>query len=307
MSFFSLAAIVGGLVAAVSSGAGNPFLAFNFGAFIAFLITIGGAMLDDDVETNEYAIVKNSLELEAASYSALDPETPQRSFTQLLKIKLQIIRANISEPIILRFLCFMLLQGLCMPTFDDYQYFFVTQILGISKFEIGLLSMFVGVALLGFPMIYNNYYKDSEYRNFFLFSQIMSVFAFATQACQAMRWNVPLGISDNAIFVFSGSFANTIERVVTIFPSYVMMARMVPPGVEGTMMAVNNTLVHLNQFTIRNLLGKCINDAFVHVGRNSLHNYYILPIIAFAGSILPLFYMMRMIPSNQEVAELEEK
>lgn len=43
-----------------------------------------------------------------------------------------------------------------------------------------------------------------------------------------------------------GSFAEVLERMLTIIPSFVIMAKTIPPGVEGTMISLTMTLINLN-------------------------------------------------------------
>lgn len=85
-------------------------------------------MLSDDVETNEYA--QMAIELENAIY--LDKEqkknsllsqsmvAKKKSFCQRLSIKIKIIKENLSENVTYRFYGFLILKGLCMPSFADF-------------------------------------------------------------------------------------------------------------------------------------------------------------------------------------------
>ena len=114
------------------------------------------------------------------------------------------------------------------------------------------------------------------------------------------RLNVKFGIPDVPLYIFSGQLADTLERSLTIMPSYIIMAKIIPKGIEGTLMAFSTTIVALNQFTIRAILGVIINDSFVNVTTSNLNDYYILTIIALCGSFIPFTYILCMVPRRQQ-------
>lgn len=114
------------------------------------------------------------------------------------------------------------------------------------------------------------------------------------------RLNVKFGIPDVPLYIFSGQLADTLERSLTIMPSYIIMAKIIPKGIEGTLMAFSSTIVALNQFTIRAILGVIINDSFVNVTTSNLNDYYILTIIALCGSFIPFTYILCMVPRRHQ-------
>ena len=60
--------------------------------------------------------------------------------------------------------------------------------------------------------------------------------------------------------MLTGNFATVIERLLTMIPSFIIMAKIIKPGVEGIMISLMMTIINLNQFTIRTLFGTLIND-----------------------------------------------
>jgi len=52
MTWFALGAIFGSSVIITFN---NPFIAFQIGGTVGLIITIGGFLLSDEMETNEYA------------------------------------------------------------------------------------------------------------------------------------------------------------------------------------------------------------------------------------------------------------
>ena len=110
------------------------------------------------------------------------------------------------------------------------------------------------------------------------------------------RCNHYFGLSDMFMFLFTGSFAESIERIMTILPSFIIMAKIIKPGVEGTMLALTGTIINLNQFLIRANVGAFINDLYVGVTAEKLDDYYILGQIFLYGH-----------SSNQEVDNIQKR
>lgn len=59
MTWFILGALAGGSVLIINK---DPFIAFQIGGSVAVLLTIGGFLLSDEVETNKYAQMAIDLE-----------------------------------------------------------------------------------------------------------------------------------------------------------------------------------------------------------------------------------------------------
>lgn len=59
--FFGVGTLIGALVAAYATHIGKPQLAFGFASFVAVLITVFGYFTDPELESNEYANVKDLL------------------------------------------------------------------------------------------------------------------------------------------------------------------------------------------------------------------------------------------------------
>lgn len=57
--FFGIGGIAGSLASAIGTEYYTPFVVYLFGAFIPFLISIAASQLDDEIETNEYALLLN--------------------------------------------------------------------------------------------------------------------------------------------------------------------------------------------------------------------------------------------------------
>lgn len=105
------------------------------------------------------------------------------------------------------------------------------------------------------------------------------------------------------IYFLSGHFAEEIERDLTMMPNHIIISKLIPNGIESTMMAFSSTIIKLNAHVIRNLLGVFINDNFVGVTNKTLTRYKYLCLISFVLSIFPLIIIKILMPSNKEIDE----
>jgi hypothetical protein len=108
--------------------------------------------------------------------------------------------------------------------------------------------------------------------------------------------------------MIGSQFAEVMEIIILQIQIKIIIARIVPPGIEGTIMAFGSTILYLDMRTIRNLFGVFINSNFVGVtAKNITDNYFYLTLINTIGSILPCFFIYAMIPSNEQIKALQDE
>jgi hypothetical protein len=83
-----------------------------------------------------------------------------------------------------------------------------------------------------------------------------------------------------------------------MIPSFIIMAKVIPPGIEGTMVSLFTTIINLNQFTIKTAFGTWVNDKFVGITNDNIDKYWILAIIETVGKLVPLLYIYCLVPTN---------
>lgn len=131
------------------------------------------------------------------------------------------------------------------------------------------------------------------------------MFAVTVNLCLALELNKK--VPTLLLYILSGPIAQIIDKVMTMMPCNIIMSKTIPFGVEATMFSFAHTIINLNLFTLRTLMGVLINDNFVHVTKDDFSNFYILQIIALIGAIIPFTYIYCMIPTQDQVKKLEEK
>ena len=79
----------------------------------------------------------------------------------LLKYKVQALCKALQSPILMKFYMFQILNGLVMPSFEDFDYYFTIDILGIKPELLSLQFVWNGIAILIVPFIYIGSFYDS--------------------------------------------------------------------------------------------------------------------------------------------------
>lgn len=86
------------------------------------------------------------------------------------------------------------------------------------------------------------------------------------------------------------------------FPMRITAAKIVPPGVEGTMMAFSITMVSMNLSIVRNMLGALLNHTFIHVTHDNIETeYYKLTLVKLVLAFVPFAFIFRLLPKNKDV------
>ena len=193
-----------------------------------------------------------------------------------------------------------------MPDFADFTYYFALDVLGITKFTIGMSTLISGAAVILGPIAYQKFCRNTQFPKLFFWSQIINVAQAVLMLLLALRLNSSIGLPDLFVYLLTGSFAEAVERMMTIIPSFIIMAKIIPPGVEGSMVALTATIINLNQFLIRGSFGALLNDLFVGVTTQHLEKYPSLAWIYLFGKFFPFFFIFSLIPKNEDVQELQQ-
>ena len=315
--FFGLGLGVGGTVSAFAEEYYTPYHVFFFNFLVMAAITVVSATLGSELETNKYAKMVDGAEREYQETLAANlalagqpleegAELPRIPFFQGVRMRWKTMKLGISVPLVKRFYGFLLLQGF-MPDFGDFTYYFALDVLGLSKFTLGMSTLIAGVAVILGPIAYQHYCHSTQFPKLFFWSQIINVVQAVLMLLLALRVNSSLGLSDLLLYLLTGSFAEAVERMMTIIPSFIIMAKIIPPGVEGSMVALTATIINLNQFLIRGSFGALLNDLFVGVTTAHLEKYPTLAWIYLFGKFFPFFFIFALIPKNEEVQALQQR
>ena len=204
--FTGVGIFVGSLSAAFATQYLTPYHIFSFTAVLALAITYSGFIANEELETNEFATMRDPLELELLDQS----QDGEISFLQVMRLRWNRVLKNLEEPIVRRVFLYMLLVGFT-PSFDSFQYFFVLDILQISKFLVAIAPIIAGAALIIAPPLFNRFLSANSYPSTFWMTQNISVISCIINMILAARLNAPLGEWSDLYFYFlGGSVADSI-------------------------------------------------------------------------------------------------
>jgi Na+/melibiose symporter-like transporter len=195
----------------------------------------------------------------------IDRDNKEKNFWRLLKFKGSIILSTLTRGDIAKFYLFLILKGLCAPAFNEFRFYFANSVLEI-KAEILTSSTLVGgvLAILG-PPIYFRILAKMDFRTIYLVIQIIFVIQSLLTVAMAMLLHQKLGIPNLLMYLIAAPLADFLESVMIFLPSTILIAKMLEPGIEGTMMAISGTIFSLNRAGLPSVVGVLINTLFVHV------------------------------------------
>lgn len=122
-----------------------------------------------------------------------------------------------------------------------------------------------------------------------------------------MQWNQYLHIPNELIYVISGSFAGTLEGAFQGMPTYIIFTKLVPIGIEGTIMCTYTTFVGLCNSMFKEYLGVFLNDRFFHVSKENMDNFVWTKVCTMCCNFIPLYFIyIGMIPTLAESNKLQE-
>jgi hypothetical protein len=135
-------------------------------------------------------------------------------------------------------LTFFLVQGLLLPNFDELHYIFLTQTLGMPKWEYDYLNTLTFLGVLFFTAIYNQCCPNAEVWILILISLVLFIVMTSLMLIDALRINADYGMSEewtNALILFLGT--QSISTLAYL-PVCCILTMLVPANVEASVMAL---------------------------------------------------------------------
>ena len=198
---------------------------------------------------------------------------------------------------------YLILTALVVPSFGTYGFFFMLDVVEISKFTYSMLTVLGFFCLLIGSTLYGKYCCNMEFRSLIILDTVIGVLFAPFSFMFVLRLNEQYGIPDLFLLIFCDVVQDIISMCFVFMPMSVLMAKICPKRIEATSFAL---LAGVSNFrgTIRGRIGTWINDAFVGVSREDLSDYYILVTIGFFCSFIPLLFL-RLIPTRKDIEILQ--
>lgn len=212
------------------------------------------------------------------------------------------VNTAVREPVFRRVILFLLLNGLT-PTFGSFGYYFMLDVVGVSKFTIGMLGVLGYTSLMAGSALYQCGCHKKEFRTLGAYSVLLTLAFAPLNLLFVLRLNNDYGLPDMFVIVFSDVVSETIASCLVLLPLMVLFAKITPKRIEATAFAF---LTGTSNFTgtLRGFVGYLVN-LFVGVSQSDLSNYYVLVVIATAMSAAPLLYL-NLLPTRGELEQQEK-
>ena len=193
-------------------------------------------------------------------------------------------------------LSYILLTGLLVPTFDSFQYYFLLDVVGISKFTFSMLTMLTFACFLLGTQLYNKFFKDQEYRHLVMMEAIISLLVGPLTLIFVLRQNLVWGIPDMAMLIFNDIIRDVVGQFCVWIPTYVILGKICPKNIEATSYAILSGALSFRG-SLRDWLGATVNSNLVEVTERDLSKYWVLVVITWACHFLPLL-LIWLIPTR---------
>ena len=164
---------------------------------------------------------------------------------------------------------YLILTGIVVPSFSTFGYFFMLDVVELSKFTYSMLTVLGFFCLLIGSALYTKYFKEKEFRNLIIMEMVIGVIFAPFSYMFILRLNVQYGIPDLALIIFTDVVQDIVSQCFVFLPMAVMFAKITPKRIEATSFAL---LAGVSNFraTIRGWTGSYINEWFVGVTRDDL-------------------------------------
>jgi hypothetical protein len=200
---------------------------------------------------------------------------------------------------------YFLLNGLLSPDFGDFSYFFMLNVVKLSKFQYSMLGLVGQVTGIFGTMMYEQLLKDIEVRTIMFWSTLFGVISSFSQFAFASRWNTVVGIPDIAFILMTDTVFGVISLAMNTLPTLALFAKITPKKIEGTVFAFLTGTCNLANTLLSPMVGVWINETFVGVTADDLSHYRELCMAGLAMSFLG-FLILPLIPLKNDIARYQK-
>lgn len=105
---------------------------------------------------------------------------------------------------------FFIAKGILNPTFEEFSYFFLLNVIGISKFLFAILVLIGQICHVIGALVYKAFCRNIDTRWMVFFAMIVASLSAFLNYCFAKRWNQNWGINDMVFLFFTDVVFNVI-------------------------------------------------------------------------------------------------
>ena len=96
------------------------------------------------------------------------------------------------------------------------------------------------------------------------------------------------------------------EICFTFIPQHILLAKLVRPGTESTMMGLSYAMLLLNHNVLRDMVGAYINETWIHMDKENQDVYWKCIMVSTLSCLIPFTYIFCLVPSNEACDKVEK-
>lgn len=297
ISFSWMATGVGGIMGCVIGGVMtqyfHPRYSFLLYSIFGMISAVNGMQLTKESESDQVELNE--------SQDSLASQQPE-GFYAKLRLNISQIISAIKMPEIYLVILYFVFSGLTSPDFSDFSYYFMLNVIKLSKFQysmLGLIGSFTGV--LG-TIYFEKYLKDIEVRTLIYYATICSVIQSCSSYAFACRLNLYLGINDVVFIICTDTVFGVMSLALFTLPIMALFAKITPHNIEGTVFAFLTGTVNMSNTILSPMIGVYLNNKFVGVTATDLSGYKNLCFFGIISSFIG-FLLLPLIPLKDDIAK----
>ena len=153
---------------------------------------------------------------------------------------------------------YLIIGGFLVPSFGSFGYYFMLDVVKISKFTYSMLTVLGFFCLFIGTLIYKRYFMEKEPKNLIMMDALISILLAPLSFIFILRLNLQWGIPDMFLIIFTDTVSEIISQCFVFLPMSVVYAKICPRRIEATSFAL---LASVSNFrgTIRSWIGAFIN------------------------------------------------
>lgn len=174
------------------------------------------------------------------------------------------MKQAIQIPVFYRVILFLILNGLLIPSFGTFGYYFMLDVVELSKFTIAILGVLGYACLMIGSSVYSCGLNKKEFKTLYIYSILVGLAFSPMSLLFVFRKNVEYGLPDMFVIIFTDVVSETLSQCLVMLPLMVLFAKITPKRIEATAFAFLTGTSNLTH-TLSGLVGSVVNSMFVGV------------------------------------------
>ena len=178
-------------------------------------------------------------------------------FVERTKINFKEIYFGFKIKALYRCILFFFIFCAVIPSFTNYFYYYLTDVLDFSDFEYAILNVVSSLCLMVTVYFYNLWFKEAE-SSLMLFICCL-INAFGGLNSLLLIRGFTYGMSPTAFVFLSNSVTDNLQNAIRLLSGNVLFAKLIPPNIEASLFSILTGLTNFCNFFLAKQLGNFFN------------------------------------------------